>query len=312
MVNRLVNPMDPRRLETFRRVALTGSVSGAAREMALSQPAVTAQIRALESEVGQALFLREHTGMRLTAAGQRLMAVARRMNALLLEAAQGFAELHLGPLEVGASTTAAAYLLPPMLAGFLKQYPDVPVRVVNGNTETMLSAIREGKLSLALVEGLPRAAGLTLKPYLADELVLVGAAGMTPRPRHLQDLAHHRMLWREPGSGTRAVVERALGRARRPQARDLELGSTEAIKTAVIQGLGLGFLSRLSIQRELSSGLLIILPIADLHISRTFTWVHGSGALPASEEALLRMAEQQQRSTQRPAVGKQRPTPNRR
>lgn len=287
-------PLDPRRLETFRRVAIAGSVSAAARLMALSQPAVTAQIRALEGELGQALFTRGRDGMRLTEPGIVLMDIARRLHDLLAEAVRDVAHPpRLGPLEVGASTTAAAYLLPPLLSIFLHDHPAIPVRVVTGNTEDMLSAVREGRIPLALVEGLPRAPGLTQMPYVSDELVLVGPSGLPNPPQKVADLARHRLLWREQGSGTRAVVERALGRARCPLPSDLDLGNTEAIKTAVIHGLGLGFLSRLSIQRETNMGLLSVLPLSDLHIPRTFTWVRGAGAMPPSAEALFHLGSLQ-------------------
>lgn len=283
--------LDPRHLETFRQVALAGSVTAAARRMALSQPAVTAQIRALEAELGQALFLRSREGMRPTEAGLVLMDIAQRMNELLMEAMQDVAvPPRLGPLELGASTTAASYLLPPLLGVFLRNHPAVPIRVATGNTSDMLAAVQEGRFPLALVEGLPRAAGLTLTPYVTDELVLVGLSEEPNPPRTLADLATHRLLWREKGSGTRAVLERALGKARLPMPTDLELGHTEAIKTALLHGLGLGFLSRLSIQRELNLGLFKMFPIKGLHIPRTFSWVRSAGALPASAEELLRLS----------------------
>lgn len=228
--------------------------------------------------------------MRLTEAGRGLLDVAQRMRELLMEAAKGMVDApRLGPLELGASTTAGAYLLPPLLAAFLREHPAVPVRIVTDNTESILEAVRKGRLPLGLVEGLPRAAGLTLDPYLTDELVLVGPPDLGNPPRMVSELSSHRLLWREQGSGTRAVVERALGRARRPVAGDLELGHTEAIKTGVIHGLGLGFLSRLCIQREVDARLLAVLPLEDLRISRTFAWVRGAGALPPSVEALLRL-----------------------
>lgn len=285
-------PLDPRRLEMFRRVALAGTVTEAARQLALSQPAVTAQIRALETELGSALFVRSRSGMALTDAGHRLLDVAQRMRALLTEALQtGEAPARLGPLELGASTTAATALLPALLESFLKRHPDVPVRVAVGNTAGMLAAVREGRLALTLVEGLPRAAGLRLEPYTSDELVLVGAAGLRgPCPTRISDLHAHRLLWREEGSGTRAVVARALGKARPFQDGDLELGHTEALKSVLLRGLGLGFLSRLSITREVEAGLLRILPLEDLHIPRTYSWVQGSGALPPSAAAFLRCA----------------------
>lgn len=284
-------PLDPRRLEIFRRVALAGTVTEAARQLSLSQPAVTAQIRALETELGCALFVRSRSGMALTEAGHRMLDVAQRLRDLLTEAVQTEqAPARLGPLELGASTTAATALLPALLETFLRRHPQVPIRVAVGNTAEMLAAVREGRLALALVEGLPRAAGLRLEPYTSDELVLVGAGPRGPWPTRISDLASHRLLWREEGSGTRAVVARALGKARPFQSGDLELGHTEALKSAILRGLGLGFLSRLSIAREVEAGLLRILPLEDLHIPRTYSWVQGSGALPPSAAAFLRCA----------------------
>lgn len=283
-------PLDPRHLETFRRVALAGTVTEAARQMALSQPAVTAQIRALEESLGCALFLRGRQGMRLTPEGARLLEVAKRHQGLLAEGVAAVAAPgRLGLLELGSSTTAAACLIPGLLQGFLARHPGAAVRVRVGNTAEMLASVREGRLPLALVEGLPRAAGLHLEPFATDELVLVGPRTMTgPVPRRLSDLAGRPLIWREEGSGTRAVVARALGTVRPYQSGDLELGHTEAIKAAVLMGLGLGILSRLSITREVEAGLLRELPLEDLHIPRTYTWVQGAGALPPAAAAFLR------------------------
>lgn len=286
----LPSPLDPRHLETFRRVAQTGTVTEAARRLALSQPAVTAQIRTLEQALGCPLFLRSRTGMVLTEAGQRLLDIAQRLHNLLAEAADlGAAPLRLGPLELGASTTAAANLIPPLLEAFLRRDPQVAVHVSVGNTAEMLTAVREGRLALALVEGLPRASGLRLEPYTTDELVLVAAASLPgPIPNRVADLRPLRLLWREEGSGTRAVVARALGRGRPFQPGDLVIGHTEALKHAVMRGLGLGFLSRLSITHDVEAGRLKILPLEDLHIPRTYSWVMGSGALSPSAAAFLR------------------------
>jgi DNA-binding transcriptional LysR family regulator len=98
------------------------------------------------------------------------------------------------------------------------------------------------------------------------------------------------VIWREAGSGTRAVVERALGRTRPHREGDPVLGDTEAIKTCVLAGLGIGFLSRWSIQRELQHGELEVLPLPDLAIHRTFSWVQGGGGLPFEAQAFFRWA----------------------
>ncbi len=294
----MVQDLDPRRLETFRVVAQTGQVSAAARRLHLSQPAVTAQIRQLEADVGRPLFTRHVTGVELTEAGRLLLDYARRIHGLLAEAGQRLLEEDRlgGELRLGASTTAAAYILPPVLRSFLAGRGAPSVALDVGNTEAVLAWVREGRTPLALVEGLTRAAGLSLEPYLQDELVPVRAA-RAPRAlaavRTAADLAAVPLIWREPGSGTRAVVERALRAARAaraPRASDLVVGDTEAIKSCVLLGLGVGFLSRWSIQREVRSGHLEVIPLPDLAIPRTFSWVQAGGGAPGRAAAFLRHA----------------------
>jgi DNA-binding transcriptional LysR family regulator len=278
--------LDPRRLETFRVVATLGKISLAARALYLSQPAVTAQVRQLEEECGAPLFLRTPRGVSLNERGRALLVHAQRLRQVLDEAAAAVAEgaQEGGELVLAASTTVASYVLPPLLVDFCRAMPGVSVRLDVANTEQVLETVKQGRAPLGLVEGHARAAGLRLAPFLADELVAtVGAA--SPKLRRLEDLEEVAIVWREPGSGTRAVVERALRKAgsrRRFRRGDLQLASTEAIKTAVALGAGLGFLSRVSMRRELSTGSLRTLSFAGLRVPRAFSWV-----LPAAEPAGL-------------------------
>ncbi len=290
--------LDPRRLETFRVVAQAGQVSGAARSLNLSQPAVTAQIRQLEADLGRALFTRHASGVQLTESGRVLLDYARRVHRLLEEAGE---RLQVEPgvggeLHLGASTTAAAYILPPLIRTFAADHRATPLVLEVGNTDEVLGWVKEGRLPLALVEGLTRAPGLSLQPYLRDELVAVRAvrapAGLGS-VRTAVDLAGVPLIWRESGSGTRVVVERALRRAgvvRAPRDTDLVVGETEAIKSCVLLGLGIGFLSRWSIQRELVRGDLEVIPLPDLSIPRTFSWAQAGGGLAGQASAFLRHA----------------------
>ena len=294
----MVSELDPRRLETFRVVAQLGQVSGAARSLNLSQPAVTAQIRQLEAEAGRPLFTRHASGVELTEAGRLLLDYAKRIRGLLEEAGErvlGEGRLG-GELRLGASTTAAAYILPPLLRGFLADHRPAPLVLEVGNTEEVLQWVREGRTSLALVEGLTRAPGLALDPYLKDELVPVRAV-RAPKPlaavRSAGDLGGVPLIWREPGSGTRAVVERALRKARvvrAPRGSDLVVGDTESIKSCVLLGLGIGFLSRWSIPREVRHGLVEVIPLPDLGIPRIFSWAQAGGGAPGQAGAFLRHA----------------------
>ncbi|WP_243287180.1 LysR family transcriptional regulator [Geothrix terrae] len=290
--------LDPRRLETFRVVAQAGRISAAANLLNLSQPAVTAQIRQLESDLGRPLFTRHASGVQLTGTGRLLLDCARRVHRLLEEAVERLQaeEQPTGELRLGASTTAAAYILPPVLQAFAASHRPAPLVLEVGNTDEVLAWVREGRVPLALVEGLTRAPGLSLQPYLKDELVAVRAA-RAPDPlkavRTAADLAGVPLVWREPGSGTRVVVERVLRRTRRiqgPRATDLVVGDTEAIKSCVLLGLGIGFLSRWSIQRELQRGTLELIPLPDLSIPRTFSWAQVGGGLAGQPAAFLRHA----------------------
>jgi DNA-binding transcriptional LysR family regulator len=290
--------LDPRRLETFRVVAECAQVSAAARLLNLSQPAVTAQIRQLEAETGHPLFIRQLTGMRLTEHGTLLLDYARRIHTLLEEAVERIQgeQAMAGELHLGASTTAAAYIIPKVLQGFLSSHHPSTVTLEVGNTEEVLGWIRAGRITLGLVEGLTRASGVSLQPYLQDELVAVRAArapALLAGVRKASDLTGVPLIRREPGSGTRAVMERGFRQARlglEPKASDLEVGDTETIKSCVLVGLGIGFLSRWSIQRELLNGTLEVIPLPDLRILRSFSWAHGSGGLAGHAAAFYRHA----------------------
>jgi DNA-binding transcriptional LysR family regulator len=291
--------LDPRRLETFRVVAQAGQVSAAARSLNLSQPAVTAQIRQLEAEVGRPLFTRHASGMELTSAGRLLLDYARRVHLLLEEAGEQVrAEQRPGGgLHLGASTTAATYILPQVLRSFLTTHQPNALALEVGNTDEVLTWLREGRVPLALVEGLTRAPGLSLQPYLRDELVAVRAVrapALLAGVRTVADLAAVPLIWREPGSGTRVVVERALRNlrvVRAPRDSDLVVGDTEAIKSCVLLGLGIGFLSRWSIQREVTRGGLAVIPLPDLSILRTFSWAQAGGGVAGQAATFLRWAK---------------------
>jgi DNA-binding transcriptional LysR family regulator len=287
--------LDPRRLETFRVVAQAGQVSGAARSLNLSQPAVTAQIRQLEADIGRPLFTRHASGVKLTDTGRLLLDYARRVHQLLEEAGDQVRSKQpaWGGLRLGASTTTAAYVLPEVFRGFLASHQPSPLALEVGNTDEVLAWLREGRVPLALVEGLTRAPGLSLQPYLRDELVAVRAV-RAPQSlagvRTAADLAAVPLIWREPGSGTRVVVERALRKIRAPRDSDLVVGDTEAIKSCVLLGLGIGFLSRWSIQREVARGGLAVIPLPDLSILRTFSWAQAGGGLAGQTATFLRWA----------------------
>ncbi len=283
-----MTPFDPALLATFLAVVDAGSVSAAARGVHLSQPAVTAQIRKLEDSLGAPLFVRQPHGVTPTDAGRTLAGYARSIRDLLDEAARRISPAvePSGPLVVAASTTIAAPVLPRLLAEFRAVHRNVPLTIWVGNTEDVVAEVRAARAPLGLVEGHARAPGVRLEPFLDDEIVPVVGRGAPFAVRRTRDLDDIPILWREHGSGTRAVVERALAAAglRKRAARhlDVELGSTEAILGGVEAGLGVGFVSRSSARVHLAAGLVRIVPALELVVRRTFRWALPAGALAGS------------------------------
>ncbi len=290
-------PLDPDLLATFLAVVRHGRISAAARAIHLSQPAVTARMRRLEQQVGVPLLCRSVRGVEPTTAGLRLAERAQEIERLLATALSEAAveERAGGPLALAASTTIAAHVLPPLLQRFRQRHAEVAIDVAVGNTETVIAAVRSGARPLGLVEGTARAVGVRLEPWLDDELVAVMAPDAPFTVRRDADLRHVPLLWREEGSGTRAVVAQALRRAglrTRPLPIDPVLGTSSSIAQAAAAGLGIAFLSRYALGPLLAGGRLRAIPGLALTVRRTFQWALPAGALTGTAARFHRLAIQ--------------------
>lgn len=271
------------RLTVFRKVAGHLSFRKAAEALYLTQPAVSLQIKALEEELGVVLFNRNGTQVSLAPAGAVLLKHADESARVLEEARHamaGFSGAQSGIITLGASTTIAQYVLPRLLSEFCALHPRVHPTLMSGNTEQIVTAIEEEKIALGFIEGPPRSRNLMLHPFLEDELVLlVPAAHEWAERKQIapEDLAGEPLLMRERGSGTRHVIELALERhhLRRSSLKVvMELDSTEAIKSAVEAGLGIGFVSRCAIARDARLGPAIkIVEIRGIRFRRHFVMV---------------------------------------
>lgn len=298
------------RLTVFRAVAAQRSFRRAAEQLYLTQPAVTQQIKALEELVGLPLFDRSGREVTLTAAGTVLLQYADRSGKLLEEAAVALASLKgqvSGTLRIAASTTIAQYILPPLLGAFLRLHPAVHVELESSNTESVADAIGAGRAGLGLVEGPPHASQVRSEIWLEDELVLLVPpshewAGQ--RSITLQQIAAAPLLMRERGSGTREVIETTLETSGLP-ARDLriavELNSTEAILGCIESGVGVGFVSRTAIHRQLAMNTLVIVPVAGLTIPRDLLLLTPAGPEPTGAAAAMLELLRQHRSQLRRA-----------
>ena len=284
------------RLTVFRKVAEQLSFRKASEELYLTQPAVSLQIKALEEELGALLFDRSGSHVRLTSAGATLLKYAERSHELLREAKHAIASLsgaQSGALTLGASTTIAQYVLPRLLSEFCASHPRVHPTLISGNTEQIVTAVEEEKVALGFIEGPPRSRDIALVPFLEDELVLIVPAAHEWAEQtaiELCDLATARLLMRERGSGTRRIVELALERhhIRRSSLNVvMELDSSEAIKSAVEAGFGVGVVSRWAIAKDLRLGPAFrIVEIRGIRFSRHFLMISPKGpeqAGPAAE-----------------------------
>ncbi|MGO8758741.1 MAG: LysR substrate-binding domain-containing protein [Terracidiphilus sp.] len=305
------------RLTVFRKVAKQLSFRKAAEELYLTQPAVSLQIKALEEELGALLFDRSGSQVRLTSAGVRLLEYAGESNRVLREARHELASLggaQSGALALGASTTIAQYVLPRLLSSFCQAHPRVRPTLMSGNTEQIVAGVEEEKFALGFIEGPPRSRDLALSPFLEDELLLlVPAAHQWTKRSQIPpaELTGAPLLMRERGSGTRHIVELALEHhhIRRSSLNVvMELDSTEAIKTAVQAGFGVGFVSRWAIANDARLGPAFrTVEIEGIRFPRQFVMISlkGPGASgPAAEFRSFVLASARPKGAGKPAVSR--------
>jgi DNA-binding transcriptional LysR family regulator len=281
--------MNRNHLALFHAVAQAGSISRGAARARVSQPAVSKQIAELEAALGLRLLERLPRGCRLTEAGRILEDYALRWNTLETDAARAIEEyrgLKRGRLAIGASQTIGGYLLPGMIAEFHRRFPEIELQLEIGNTEHVQRLLQAGAVELGLTEGTLESEELESTVFFKDELVAIAPAGhplLKKKSVTVRELCREPFILREEGSGTRAVMERALRRQGLKIKPLLSLVSPEAIKNLVAAGMGLSIVSRLIVALELQTGSLGIIPLKDLTIPRPLHWqrVRGRSQSPA-------------------------------
>jgi DNA-binding transcriptional LysR family regulator len=268
-----------RQLATFHAVARLGSVSLAADEMHLTQPAVSIQIGTLEESAGTPLLQRTGRGIRLTEAGELLAGYAGRILDLWREAGDEMAMLQgvfSGTLRVGAITTAE-YLLPPILVNFAKEHPKVKVKLQVGNRDEIVRMLAGQEIDIAIMGRPPAELKTDSSAFAKHPMAFLAAPNhplmSAPKPT-LAMLSDTRMLVRERGSGTRTTVERFFKDQGLPLRIDSELSSNEAIKQMCAAGFGIAFLSMHTCVLEMNAGLLGVLPVPGNPVVRDWYVMH--------------------------------------
>lgn len=273
---------DLRQIRALMLVARHGGFSKAAREARITQPTLSTHIRNLEDEIGVRLLDRAGKAVTLTPAGVVFADYARRILDLCdqsLEAVQTYLGEVKGRVSIAASTVPGEYLLPRWLAGFAREYPQVELTLTVGDSQMVMERVASGDAAIGVSGTESSHSALTSKLLVKDEIILVradsdpGDGESIPSRLSLNDLADLPLIRREAGSGTQLTVERYLKRAGlSPDGIkwSATLGSTRAVVEGVLAGMGAGFLSRLTVEKELSEGRLARLEIEGMDIRRGF------------------------------------------
>ncbi|WP_181808801.1 LysR family transcriptional regulator [Streptomyces shenzhenensis] len=271
-------------LELLLAVARLGSLGAAAREVGITQPAASSRIRSMERQLGVALVDRSPRGSRLTDAGALVTDWARRV----VEAAEAFdagtqalRDRRDSRLRVAASMTIAEYLLPGWLLALRAQRPDTAVSLLAGNSAAVAERLLAGEADLGFVEGLTVPHGLDATVIAHDRLIVVVAPAhpwaRRRRPLAAAELAATPLILRERGSGTRQVLDTALGGLARPL---IELSSTTAVKASAVSGAGPAVLSELAVGEELAMRRLVAIPLEGIALRRALRAVWPTGHRP--------------------------------
>lgn len=278
--------MSVQHLRTFVAVVDHGSFSEAARALGISQPAVTMQMQVLEGDIGATLLDRRYRRVDLTEAGRAFLPFARRVIEQLDEARDVIAAMSgtvTGRLTIAASTTPGVYVVPRLLGAFVEANPEVGVTIEVHDTAHVVEAVEAGHADLGITGATVRGARAVFEEIGTDELVLIAAPGSPLAKRkgvRLADLADEAWVMRESGSGTRQVAERLVA-DHGLEAEELrvvvELGTGEAVVSAVEGGLGISIVSRRVVEKALALGTVSEVSAIGMPATRPFFLVMPKG-----------------------------------
>jgi len=274
------------RLQVFHSAATNLSFTRAAKELYITQPAVTGNIKELENILGINLFDRGKNGISLTEAGEVLLRYTKqamedykKMEYEIGQLKNSFS----GKLKVGASTTIEQYVLPPILVRFNRKYPDIEILLYNNNTMHVEKDVRQHEVDLGIVEGNTGNKEFRYTPFMKDEIVAVAHTSQSVSKKTeitLEEFKRLPLIVRETGSGSLDVIISALQKHQIRQ-KDLNikmyLGSTESIKTYLANANCISLISIQAVQKEIANGEFQIIDIEGLEIIRMFNFIYPQG-----------------------------------
>lgn len=271
-------PVTLRQLQVFASVARHLSFARASEELHLTAPAVSMQIKQLESAIGLPLFDRSGNSVTLTLTGEYFLVHVQRVLSNMREAENLIGRLRkvqTGVLHLGMLTTAK-YFVPHLLAGFMKQHPGVQPRLVEGNRVELVDALHHNELDIAIMGRPPKELDTRAEPFAIHPLGVIAAA--THPLAKLEEiqvdaLAREPFIIREEGSGSRVTMEALFREWRISPPVLMQMTSNESIKQAVMAGLGIAFISLHTVAEELRSGKLVSLRVAELPLLRQWQLV---------------------------------------
>lgn len=278
--------MDTRQLAAFCAVVERKSFSQAAERLGVTQPAVSLQIRSLEQRLGRQLLDRSGRRVEPTEAGLRLYASAQRLlqleEQLLEELASDDEGTITGTLELGASTGPGGSLVPVLVCEFQERHPDVHVRLSVSVTQTVVDQVADRELELGIVGAGRRHRGVTFEPFFRDEVVLAVPAShrFAGKTISVDELREEPLIVMQEGAGVRQVIEdelRNAGTRLRDLDVHLELGLQESVRSAVLAGHGITFISRLAIEGDLAAGTLATARVRGLDPVREILLARSTG-----------------------------------
>lgn len=287
------------RLQVFHTVAKRLNFTKAAEELFITQPAVTKHIHEIENNFKVKLFDRNGTKIKLTPAGNTLLQYTEELFTVhrnLEFEMNSFTQTHSGKLKIGASTTVAQYVLPPVLAAFHKKFKDIKVNLTINNTEQIEQALQNKAIDLGIIEGQSKKSIIKYTEFVKDEIVLVSninnplAKKQTISPEELKKIP---LLLREPGSGTLEVIAHALKPFRikiGELQNEMQLGSTESTKLYLLHSNCMAFMSIHAILKELQNKECCIIDVKGIQIERYFNFIQLQGQPAALPELFMKFA----------------------